>query len=359
MLGLAAAAAAAALAPATAHAQSDADRATARQLGQEGFAALDQKDYPTAEDRLRRADRLVHAPTLMLGLARALVGEHKFVEAQEMYQRIIREGVPAGAPEAFRQALEDAKKEVDTASPYIGGVTITVKAAGGGDVPNEKVTIDGNPVNVASLGIRRAVDPGTHTLKVTADGFKTAEVKFTVAEGGSVDAPVVLEKDPSWVPPTATPVPGTAPGPGEGTPVGPTPVPGPTPGFPQPPPPGAEQPQGGLPMAVPIAAFGVGAAGLILGSVMGVVALGDHSRLTNECTAGSCDPKYQGDIDSYHSAGLISTVGFVVAGVGAAAGVVTLLLHSSGGSAAPAQPATGFQVTPVVGPGSFGAVGRF
>jgi hypothetical protein len=34
-------------------AQSDADRATARELGLQGFAALDAKDYATAEDRLR------------------------------------------------------------------------------------------------------------------------------------------------------------------------------------------------------------------------------------------------------------------------------------------------------------------
>ena len=87
-----------------ARAQSDADRATARELGQQGFQALDAKDYKTAEDRLRRADQLVHAPTLLLGLARAEAGLHRYVHAQETYQRIIREGVaraggvPASSP---------------------------------------------------------------------------------------------------------------------------------------------------------------------------------------------------------------------------------------------------------------------
>ena len=104
------------LAPVTL-AQSDGDRATARQLGQEGFQALDAKDYKTAEDRLRRADKLVHAPTLLLGLARALAGEHKFVEAQETFQRIIREGVAPGAPEAFKEAIESAKAEVGPIAP--------------------------------------------------------------------------------------------------------------------------------------------------------------------------------------------------------------------------------------------------
>ncbi len=112
-----------------AHAQSDSDRATARALGQDGQQALDNKDYVTAEDRFRRADKMVHAPTLMLGLARALAAEGKFVEAQESYNRIIREGLPPGAPDAFKHALDEAKKEVDTVAPKVAAVTITVKAA--------------------------------------------------------------------------------------------------------------------------------------------------------------------------------------------------------------------------------------
>src|SRR5581483_712026 len=185
-------------------AQSDEDRATARELGQQGFAALDTKDYKTAEDRLRRADKLVHAPTLLLGLARALAGQRKFVEAQESYQRIIREGVAPGAPEAFKNALESARAEVGAVSPLIGGVTIVVTAAGGGTLPNLKVTIDGAPINAASLGVRRLIDPGPHVINVTADGYKPAEARFSVAEGGTADAPVTLEKDPNWVAPSAT-----------------------------------------------------------------------------------------------------------------------------------------------------------
>src|ERR1035441_2491334 len=90
--------------PAAALAQSDTDRATARQLGKDGEQALDAKDFKRAEDDFRRADGLIHAPTLVLGLARALAGEGKLVEAQEAYQRIIRDGVAPGAPDAFKRA---------------------------------------------------------------------------------------------------------------------------------------------------------------------------------------------------------------------------------------------------------------
>src|SRR5262249_50101448 len=52
------------------------DRATARVLADEAGDALDKKNYEIAADRFGRADALVHAPTLLLGLARAQVGLH-------------------------------------------------------------------------------------------------------------------------------------------------------------------------------------------------------------------------------------------------------------------------------------------
>ncbi len=79
---------------APAFAQSDAEnRATARALAAQGQEQLEAKDYAKAEDSFRRADALFHAPTLVLGIARASAAEGKFVEAWEAYNRIIIEGV--------------------------------------------------------------------------------------------------------------------------------------------------------------------------------------------------------------------------------------------------------------------------
>src|SRR5579859_3817898 len=107
-----------------ARAQSAADRATARELGLDGQAALDRKDYATAEDRFRRADALFHAPTLLLGFARAEAGLGKVVNASEAYNRIIREGVAPGASEAFTHALESAKAEAGAVQARIANVTV-------------------------------------------------------------------------------------------------------------------------------------------------------------------------------------------------------------------------------------------
>lgn len=328
-------------APAASLAQSDADRATARQLGQDGEQALDAKDYKRAEDDFRRADSLIHAPTLLLGLARALAGEGKFVEAQEAYQRIIREGVAPGAPDAFKRALDSAKTEVQDIAPKLGGVTITVKAAGGGDVPNVKVTIDDAPVSAAALGVKRAANPGAHVVRASADGFKPATLNVTVPVGASVDAPLTLEKDLS-------------------APAPPTGQPGPTdanaPGPQQPAPEQAAAPSSSGRSILPWIAFGVGGVGLGLGAVTGILALGKHSDLSKACTGGTCGPDQQSNLDSYHTLGMLSTVGFIVAGVGAAAGVTLLVLQPKATpDAAPAAPAARL----VVGPGSIGAVGTF
>jgi hypothetical protein len=325
--------------PIVASAQSDADRATARQLGQDGENALSAKDYKKAEDDFRRADSLIHAPTLLLGLARALAGEGKFVEAQEAYQRIIREGVAPGAPDAFKKALDAAKTEVQDISPKLGAVTVTVKAAGGGDVPNVKVTIDDAPVSAAALGVKRVANPGQHVVSASADGFKPGTLNVTVPAGGAVDAPLTLEKDLS-APAAAQPGPTDANAPAL---------------QPATPEQTSATPSGGHSI-LPWIAFGVGGVGLGLGAVTGILAMGKHSDLSKACTGGSCGPDQQSNLDSYHTLGTLSTVGFIVAGVGAAAGVTLLIVQPK--ASADAAPATA-SASLVVGPGSVAAVGRF
>jgi hypothetical protein len=316
-----------------ARAQSDADRATARSLGQEGQQAFENKDYATAEDRFRRADKMVHAPTLILGLARALAAEGKYVEAQESYNRMIREGLPAGAPDVFKRALEDAKKEVDGVAAKVGGVTITVKAAGGTDIPDPQVVLDEHPINSASLGVRRAIDPGPHVLRATADGYKPGELKFSMSEGGSADEPLILEKDLNAAPVAAAPPHAAAPMAAASPDVAPAPS--------------------NARKIAPWVAFGVGGAGLVVGGITGILAMGKHSTLSGECKPTCETTTAQSDLSSYHTIGAISTVGFIVAGAGAAVGAILLVTQPK------TAPTTGVRIVPAIGLGSLGATGSF
>ncbi|HTU62208.1 MAG TPA: hypothetical protein VMF89_27305, partial [Polyangiales bacterium] len=85
------------------------DRAAARALALEGYNALQRKDFATAEERFRRADKLVHAPTLVVDHARALTGLGRLVEAYERYALVVREGVSDNSPWPWKRALQDAE----------------------------------------------------------------------------------------------------------------------------------------------------------------------------------------------------------------------------------------------------------
>ncbi len=322
-------------------AQADVDRATARTLGEDGEKALDAKDYKRAEQDFRRADSLVHAPTLLLGLARALAAQGRLLEAQETYRRIIREGVAPGSPPVFQRAVDAASSEVQTVSPRVGAVTIVVTGAGGEPVNDARVTWDGADINAATLGVKRPADPGPHVIHAVASGYLTAELKVDVPVGGTVDAPLTLQKVAAG---PASPASADAAGANSPSPAGGAP-------------PASDQPPSGVGATSPWpwVAFGVGGIGLGVGVVTGVMALGKHSDLSSKCGGGTCGPAQYSDVDSYNTLGMVSTIGFVVAGVGAAAGVTLLILQPKGASV----PATGLRIVPTVGPGSLGAIGSF
>jgi hypothetical protein len=321
--------------PSSAHAQ-DADIAQARQLGQQAQTAYDAGNYAESEKLWAAAAKLyAAAPTLTLGLARTQAKLGKVVAAQESYNRIIREwSNNPSPPPAFKDALEAAKNEVGAVSAKVASVVVTVE---GPTAP--VVTIDGQPVPAAALGLKRPVDPGPHTVKASAEGFKPAEQTFQVAEGGSAEAKLKMEKSADAV-------------------VPPPPLP-----LPDGPPP--EAGKGGSTKTLALVAFGVGGAGLVVGSITGILAIGKHGDLKDQCPDGTCPSNAQSDVDSYKTMGTISTIGFIVAGVGGIAGAVLLFTapKESASAAPPSRfatvPTKGLTMTPYFGGTSAGVSGRF
>jgi hypothetical protein len=273
---------------------SDAERAAARALAQEGQVALDRKDFTVAADRFTRADSLVHAPTLLLALARAQIGLGKLVEAHENFARIQREGVAPGSPKPWARAYEDATKELEAVAARLPWVVIRVTGAS-----NPYLTVDGTPVPRAVLGIKRPVNPGKHELRVIADGYRTVKRTFAVAEGQSATLDIDLEAEPTPQVPE---------------PVAPAPAP--------PPPVGTS---GKMQRSAGYAFLGIGAAGIVVGAIAGGAFLVKRSELARDCPSSHCGPESDKAIAQYRQFGTISTVGFVVGAVGAATGVVLLL----------------------------------
>jgi hypothetical protein len=308
---------------------SEADRASARALAAEGYDALERKDYAKAVDRFRHADALVHAPTISVDLARSLVGLGRLVEASERYQLVLREGLPKNAPASWKKALDDAQAEAADLEPRLAWIVIHVMGP-----LDPEVTINGDKVPEGAIGARRAADPGSCTVRATADGFEPEEQTIALQEGGEQTVTLVLKRAPAGPKPAAEP----QAGPAQATPAKPD--------------------NSRIPAWV---AYGVGGAGLIVGSITGVLALGAHSNLEAECPSGECQPhddaehaQMSSELSRYHTFGTISGIGFGVAIAGAATGTV-LLLTGSKEKSRPAKAA----IWPELGPGKVGVAGRF
>jgi hypothetical protein len=326
------------LAPASAFADvPDADKATARDLANQGYDALKNKDWATAADLFTRADSLYHAPTITLGLARARAAQGKLVSAYELYTRAVNEPVPANASAAILAAVDDAGRELAALTPRVPGVVINVRGGGAA-----KVTLDGADVPSAALGVRRPADPGKHVLRATAPGFMPAEAAVTLVEGKTETVILELAPVPSGLPP---PVAGAAP-------TAPRPM---AMALLPPPPSDSAGSTGPLRRKIGFVGLGLGGAGLVLGAVAGGVALGKHNDLATSCPQGHCAPgtetTFQPEINSYGTMCALSTAGFVAGGAVALTGVLLVVT-------APKSLRTG-AITPVIGPGYAGAQGRF
>jgi hypothetical protein len=310
---------------------SAADRTLARQLAQEGYNALKAKDYTSAADRFTRALELVNAPTLRRDLARAQVGLGKLVDAHENYSRIIREGVAAGSPQPWVKALADAKAEIANVQSRLPHLEITVQ---GPSTP--RVTIDGKPIAAASLGLKRPVDPGRHEIRALGNGYYTAKKTVTLKEGESISIAFELEEAPPDASPTVL----------EEERSGKVVVTFAEPAWRKP---------------AMISAYAVGGAGLALGAVTGILALRQHGKLSTDCPRDTCGKPQKDALDRYHTYGQLSTIGFVVAGVGAAGGTVLLFMRpqpvEEDTGAPPAK--AGLSWSPFVGLGSAGVGGTF
>jgi hypothetical protein len=306
-------------------APTEADRTTARELAREGYDALEQKNYAVAEDRFRRADALVHAPTIVVDHARALVGMGRLVEAYERYALVLREGVTSDSPASWKQAAADAEREIEAVKPRLAWLVINIEG------PKEPaVTVDGREVPVASLGARRATDPGRRKVRVTADGWISGGRVIVLKEGEEQAITITLAR-PDSVVLEETPVPEDQKH--------------------------ATTTSSEVPW--PWIALGVGGAGLAVGSVTGIMALGKHSDLADECPSSTCTPanaaeeaRLEDELSEYRTLGTISGIGFAVGVAGIGTGLVLLLTQPKTESPPTAR------ITPLIGPGFVGVRGK-
>lgn len=311
------------------------DRATARSLAGEGYTALKKKDYTTAEDRFRRADELVHAPTLVVDHARALAGLGRFGEAYEAYQSVVQEEIPADAPTVWKRAAKEAQRELDTLLPRVAWLTIRVKG------PSEpQVTVDGRPLSPSALGQRRPANPGERSVLISAPGFIAQESKQLLTEGAETTLEVELlpEPKPKPVVVIAPPI-QQSPAQVEGE--------------------QADRRQ----RTLAYVSLGVSGLGFAVGTATGILWLKARSDVKSACGGLSCsaassseEARFEDDKHRYNTYGTLSGVGFAVGVVGAATGAALLIWEPSSEHA---KGTTIASIKPYLGPASAGVYGAF
>jgi hypothetical protein len=279
--------------------QTAADRDAARALAEEGYSALNSQQFDIAEDRFRRADGLVHAPTFVVNEGRALVGLGRFVEAQERFQLVLSEGVAENAPVVWKNAFNDAAKLLEEVKPKIGWLTISVANAA-----NAEVKIDGLSLPQAAFDVRRASNPGTREIMATANGFESQKLQVDLDEGAERTLNITFKPLKTAISPKTEPMLIADPR---------TPV----------------HDQGTRPKSAYVA-LGIGGLGIAIGTVTGVLALRKRSELRAVCQSGACPPSAESNINAYHSLGLVSGLGF---GLGLAAATTGVVLLQLGGQA--------------------------
>jgi hypothetical protein len=318
------------------------DIAAARSLGTDGVKLAESGDCKGAIPKLQAAEKLFHAPTTADRLGECQVNVGQLVAGTETLNRVVREVLPPTAPAAFKSAQQRAQAALTAAQPKIAQLKIHVDGA---PVDQVTVTVDDEKVPSVLFDANRPTDPGAHQVKATAPGFADAAQSVQLAEGGSGSVTLTLTPSPAAAPvPAPTPVPATTtPAPAADT--------------------SAPAQSAGRSNTLPIVLFSVGGAGIVVGSVFGVLALNTKSSLDGACVNKVCPASSQSNINSLSTQATVSTIGFGVGVVAAALGVY-FLVTSGGSSSGDAKPATAsaspaLSLQPWVGLGSAGLGGTF
>jgi hypothetical protein len=312
-------------APSRAKAQSAetsaADVAAARSLAVEGVKLAQAGKCDEAVDKLERAERLHHAPIVLSTLGQCKVSQGKFVEGTEMLRRVIREPLPDHPSPAHVKAYERAQATLEATAPKIAQLTISVSAPG---EAQPSVTVDGELVPVALLGAERPTDPGDHVVEATAAGYLRSQVKVTVSEGDKKSVKLELERDPS---PAAAK---------EDSPsqVAAVTASSSTAAAERSNTESHEAPSGathsGPNRTAAYVSWISGGVALAVGAGFGIAAMSGKSDLDKQCNANVCPPDAQEKLDTARRNGTIATIGFGVGAAGLALG--TVLYFTAGGS---------------------------
>jgi hypothetical protein len=266
---------------------------TADRLFREATRLEDSGNYEAACTRLEQSNTADPAIGTQFNLADCYEHVGQTGRALKLFR-----SVQAIAKAAGKQQREvSARERADALEPRVPKLHIEV--APGADTPGLEIRADGAPLTLEAWSAGLPLDPGTHSVSAAAPGRIGWSTSFEASRGGDLRVVVprlveIVTQEPPVVAQTAH--------------------------------------RSGIPMAALVTGI-VGLAGLGLGAVAGGISWADHDSANQSCTSFKCaSADAASKWNNAVTWGTVSTVAFVVGGVGIA-GASVIWLTAPGSSA--------------------------
>ncbi len=280
------------------------ERTLAAALFQEGRDLMTKGNYKEACPKFAESQRLDPGGGTLLNLALCHEREGKIATAWTEFREALSIARRDKRPEREKAALA----EIEKIEPSLSRISLLVPAEA--RTESLSIKLDGVDFPEAAWGTKVPIDPGEHSVVVSAPGRKNYET--TVAVGASASDKSVtiprLELLPEGAAPLAPPTPSASQQPSADTVT---------------PPPSSVQKTLGYVVG------GVGLVGIGLGSAFGVMAISKRSDSDKLCSTATCSgPTGQEAVslnEDAQSFATISNIGFGVGIVGLVAGTVLVL----------------------------------
>jgi hypothetical protein len=292
---------------AAAHADpTPADRAMAEALFRDAKELRDAGKMGEACPKFAESHRLDPKPGSILNLATCYEQEGKtasawvaYAESATMAARVKqheRERFARGKIDELEKKLSYLKLDVAPANTNVDGFTIA---------------IDGKPVSAAAAGTRIPLDPGEHAVEAYAPARRSWSDRVLVAAGPAEKTIAVPDLAALSLP--------DAPVLGPSADVGSA---------------------GSTQRTLGFVALGIGAAGVVVGGISGVMTISEKNTVDEHCSGSFCNAQGLEANEAAKDAATVSTIAFSAAAIAVVTGVVLVLTAPRARSAA-WQPAAG------------------
>jgi len=250
----------------------------AKKAWDEGKKAYGEGAYSTAAEAYKKANETIPSPHAQywyaMSLDKADPADEKLADKIIAFETFLADPGAEKVGEGVVPAAQARLAELKAKAPATVNLSWTPESA--------QITVDGAP-QTGTPPLALTLAPGTHKITVAAEGFVAKELEVTVAGSQVLEQAVALEPVPP-PPPPAEPAPEPPP---------------------PPPPPPPEKPS----KAPAYVTLGIAGAGLVVGSVFGVMALDKKSEFEDAPDADTADQVERNALIADMSFGVAITLG--------------------------------------------------